>query len=113
MINGFKNETIDVVKVMDESQEYGKVMLDMATKSNDNVTNIANPISDASGMTLDIASAAEEQASAVSDINTSFHQVNELSGKNLVASEQVSMASEKVEDISTQLVEKFSYFKVD
>lgn len=87
MINGFKNETIAVVKVMDESQGYAKVMLDMATKSNDNVTDIANAISDVTGMTLHIASAAEEQASAVSDINTSFHQVNELSGKNLVASE--------------------------
>jgi methyl-accepting chemotaxis protein len=62
-------------------------------------------------MTIQIASAAEEQAAVVQEINRNIHSVNELSGKNVDASSQVSSASEQIEAISKQVLVEISYFK--
>lgn len=62
-------------------------------------------------MTLQIASAAEEQAAVVHEINQNLHSVNDLSGKNLNSSSQVSEASEEIETISKRVLDEVSYFK--
>ena len=111
MITAFKNETTDAVKSMGTSQELAKAMLLTAQKSNDNLIEISNTINDVNGMTIQIASAAEEQAAVVQEINRNIHSVNELSGKNVDASSQVSSASEQIEAISKQVLVEISYFK--
>jgi len=112
MINGFASETSSVVKAMDDSQSYAKVMLDTAHKSNDNIAKISDAIGDVSGMTVQITQAGQQQVAVVSDISGSVNLVNELSNMNLSASEQVSKSNDKVEGISAELLEKISYFKV-
>ena len=111
MITAFKGETRDAVKMMDESQGYAEAMLVTAQNSNDNLTEISSSIVDVNGMTLQIASAAEEQAAVVHEINQNLHAVNDLSGKNLNASSQVSEASEEIETISKRVLDEVSYFK--
>ncbi len=68
-------------------------------------------INNVNGMNIQIASAAEEQAAVVQEINRNSHSVNELSGKNVDASSQVSSASEQIEAISKQVLVEISYFK--
>lgn len=111
MITAFKNETTGAVKSMGISQEHAKSMLLTAQKSNDNLIEISKTINNVNGMTIQIASAAEEQAAVVQEINRNIHSVNELSGKNVDASSQVSSASEQIEAISKQVLVEISYFK--
>ncbi len=86
-------------------------MLNTAKKSNDNLIEISSAIGDVNGMTLQIASAAEQQAVVVQEINQSLQSVNDFSGQNTDSSAQVSTASEQIEIISKQVLDEIGYFK--
>lgn len=111
MITAFKNEITGAVKSMGISQEHAKAMLLTAQKSSDNLIEISSTINNVNGMTIQIASAAEEQSAVVQEINRNIHSVNELSIKNVDASSLVSSASEQIETISKQVLVEISYFK--
>jgi len=111
MIMAFKAETTDAVKAMDDSQGYAETMLNTAQKSNENLTEISSAIGDVNGMTIQIASAAEEQAATVQEINQNLNSVSDISRQNLDSSTQVSTASEQIETISKQVLDEISYFK--
>lgn len=111
MITAFKTETTDAVKAMDDSQGFANAMLDTAQKSSDNLTEISRAIGDVNGMTIQIASAAEEQAVVVQEINQNLQSVNQLTGQNTDSSAQVSVASEQIEAISKQVLAEIAYFK--
>jgi methyl-accepting chemotaxis protein len=81
MITAFKNEITGAVKSMGISQEHAKAMLLTAQKSSNNLIEISSTINNVNGMTIQIASAAEEQSAVVEEINRNIHSVNELSGK--------------------------------
>lgn len=111
MISAFKTETTNAVKSMEDSQGYAETMSSTAQKSKNNLTEISDTIGEVNAMTMQIASAAEEQAMVVQEINQNVQSVNDVIRKNTDSSAQVSAASEQIETISKQVLNEISYFK--
>ena len=96
MISAFNNETSSAVSAMHCSQEQARVMIDTAEKSNENLTEISNTIDQINDMTMQIASAAEEQAVTVQEVVVNLHSVSDLSRNNVDSSAQVSQQSSEL-----------------
>ena len=112
MISAFNNETSSAVVAMHDSQDQAKVMINTAEKSNENLTEISNTIDQINDMTMQIASAAEEQAVTVKEVVVNLHSVSDLSRNNVDSSAQVSQQSEEISGVSQYLRNDIAFFQI-
>ena len=112
MINAFQKETVSAVSAMKTSKQFAQSMLDTANKSQSNLLEITHSVNNINDMTMQIASAAEEQAVTVNELNKNLTSLSELSDSNVNSSSQVSVASEQISNVAKQLKIEISYFNV-
>ena len=112
MISAFNSETSAAVIAMHDSQDQAKIMIDTAEKSNENLTEISNSIVQINDMTMQIASAAEEQAVTVREVVVNLHSVSDLSVNNVDSSSQVSQQSAEIANVSESLQNDIAFFQL-
>ncbi|NQZ88473.1 MAG: methyl-accepting chemotaxis protein [Colwellia sp.] len=112
MINAFQKETVSAVSAMKKSKQFAQSMLETANKSQSNLLEITHSVNNINDMTMQIASAAEEQAVTVNELNKNLTSLSELSDSNVNSSSQVSVASEQISNVAKQLKIEISYFNV-
>jgi methyl-accepting chemotaxis protein len=64
------------------------------------------------GMTVQIASASEQQSSVVNDISKNVEAVSQASSQNEQAITEISQSSEQISQLSTALNDLVSRFKL-
>ena len=100
---------VDAMQVGQQQTESSVDKANKATQSLDEITKIVNTISD---MSMQIASASEEQSSASEEINKNVVNISNEADKNSANSQQTQKEINQLEEFSTYLNTLVSQFKV-
>jgi methyl-accepting chemotaxis protein len=83
-----------------------------ATEAGQSLTGIGSAVKQISEMTLQIATAAEEQSSVTAEIDKNLVQINSLAMNNAEGASQTAEQSQHLNQLSTQLRQMLTQFKV-
>ncbi len=96
MISTFRQSAHQAVLKMQQSSELGSQAIDFAGQSSDLMQKVNGSIDKVRGMSLQIASAAEQQSSAIEEINVSVGVVHHAAEHNAELVAQVATASQQL-----------------
>jgi len=89
--------------------EQGSQLVD---KSGETLTSIVGAVQKVSTIIAEIATASQEQASGIDQVNRAIVQMDEVTQQNAALVEQASAVSESMNDESSALTELMTFFKV-
>ena len=112
MIEKLQTGTNNAVSVMESSRSRAKQCVTQATEAGISLKTITNSVAIISDMTIQIASAAEEQGSVSEEINRNIVAVHEVAGKSADGVEQTAYASMELSQLSSELRDLIKTFKV-
>ncbi|MCA1930395.1 methyl-accepting chemotaxis protein [Rheinheimera sp.] len=96
MISTFRQSAHQAVLKMQQSSELGGKTIEFASQSSELMQNVNGSIDKVRGMSLQIASAAEQQSSAIEEINVSVSVVHQAAEHNAELVAQVATASQQL-----------------
>ena len=96
MISTFRQSAHQAVLKMQQSSELGGKTIAFASQSTELMQNVNGSIDKVRGMSLQIASAAEQQSSAIEEINVSVSVVHQAAEHNTELVTQVATASQQL-----------------
>jgi methyl-accepting chemotaxis protein len=96
MISTFRQSAHQAVLKMQQSSELGGKAIEFASQSSELMQNVNGSIDKVRGMSLQIASAAEQQSSAIEEINVSVSVVHQAAEHNAELVAQVATASQQL-----------------
>ncbi len=112
IIQGLQEGTAKAVKVMSESVESANGTVDKASDANNSLSIIVNAVSAITELNTHIATASEQQAAAVNDIDRSVIHIAELSDKTSKGSDETLLACEELSRLGEELKGIVLQFKV-
>lgn len=112
MVDNLQQTTKQAVQVMDKEKSNAAGMVQYTESATQSILNIVNSMTQISDMSTHVASAAEEQGLVSEEINRNITRVSDLSEDNLHGSEQISIASQNLATLATQLNTIVQRFKV-
>ncbi len=117
---GFAVVAAEVRKLAERSQqaanEINTVSQETISNSGEaskNLVEITPEIEKTASLVQDITAASLEQVAGVEQINNALQQLNQITQRNAVNSEQISSASRELEDLSLMLNGSISVFKLE
>jgi methyl-accepting chemotaxis protein len=111
MIERLQAGTQNAVDVIQRSSETTQVTVDKAEGAAGSLDQIASSVSMISDRNMQIASAAEEQSAVAQEIDRSVVQISQLTEHSVLASEQISQATDDLSRLSDSLKQMISSFK--
>lgn len=112
MIVGLQDRTKRAADLMNQETENAHRVSSDTVNATVSIQNIVNSISRISDMSMQVASAAEEQGLVSEEINRNVTKVTDLSIENMTGSEQVSAASGELSRLAEELQGMVSQFRV-
>ncbi len=112
MVDNLQQKTKQAVLVMDKEKSNAAGMVQYTESATQSILNIVNSMTQISDMSTHVASAAEEQGLVSEEINRNITRVSDLSEDNLHGSEQISIASQNLASLASQLNTIVQRFKV-
>jgi methyl-accepting chemotaxis protein len=112
IIQGLQEGTAKAVKVMNESVASANETVEKASDANNSLANIVQAVSAISEVNIHIATASEQQASTVNEIDRSVNHIAELSNKSATGSEETLTACESLAGLGDELKGIVLQFKV-
>jgi methyl-accepting chemotaxis protein len=112
IIQGLQEGTTQAVKVMNESVASANETVEKASDANNSLTNIVKAVSAISEVNTHIATASEQQSSAVNEIDRSINYIAELSDKSATGSDETLLACEDLGRLGEELKGIVLQFKV-
>lgn len=112
MIEGLQTRAGNAVSAMEKGSEEAHSCVEIASKAGTALDAITLAITAISDMNTQIASAAEEESSVISDINRNVEGINSLSEDNETFAEQATNASEQLAQLAANLQRLVGQFKV-
>ena len=112
MISRLQSGTQSAVQTMSQGREQAQASVEQAAKVGESLERIAQGVEEISGMNIQIASAAEQQAAAVREINNNIVNLGQVVSQ---VTEDASTAEENSEELAAlaeQLKEQVSVFRV-
>ncbi len=103
MIEKLQGGARDAVQAMGQSREQARVAVDRATESGAALTSISDGVSRISDMSVQIASAAEEQSSVSEEINRNVVVISEMSTQVASGADETSSASAELARMAAEL----------
>jgi len=97
MVEGLQNSVAQTVSVMDRSRERAGGTVERASRVSETLQDISQSVSEITEMTIQIATAAEEQSHVAEDINQNVHSIKQMGDDNAA---QVAQASEAAGELS-------------
>jgi len=110
-IERLQTGTNSAVKVMEESQIKSKTSVENAEKSGKSISSILNATEQINDMTLQIATAVEQQSAVSEEINKNINQIVTAGNNSLEQLSQVTESSQRMHVASEQLSELTQQFK--
>lgn len=111
MVESLKNSVTQSVTVMSRSHERADSTVERAGHVRDTLAVINQSVNQISDMTLQIATAAEEQSHVAEDINRNVHNINAMAEQNAAEIGQASTAAGDLSHSVDDLVGLVSRFK--
>lgn len=112
MIEKLQEGSRQAVDVMEQSQNKAKNAVEQVTQTGQSFSAITESIERISGMTIQIASAAEEQNAVAEEINRNIIRINGIAEQTSSGAKQTSLASGDLSKLATQLNGLVAQFKV-
>lgn len=112
MIIGLQDRTKRAADLMNQETENAHRVSTDTVNATVSIQNIVNSISRISDMSMQVASAAEEQGLVSEEINRNVTKVSDLSIENMSGSEQISAASGELSRLAEDLQGMVSQFRV-
>jgi methyl-accepting chemotaxis protein len=111
MIERLQSGTQNAVDVIQRSSETTQITVDKAEGAAGSLDQIASSVSLISDRNMQIASAAEEQSAVAQEIDRSVVQISQLTEHSVLASEQISQATDELSRLGDTLKQMISSFK--
>ena len=112
MISRLQSGTQSAVQTMSQGREQAQASVGQAARVGESLERIAQGVEDISGMNIQIASAAEEQAAAVREINNNIVNLGQVVGQVNEGAHVAEDDSEKLAVLAEQLKKQVSVFRV-
>lgn len=112
IIEKLQQGVINAVKSMDSVKLKASETVESAEKASHSIDGVTNFLNSISGNVIQVATAVEEQATVVEDINKNIGQINHLSEGLASGAEIVASAESHLKEESLQLKEQVMNFKV-
>ena len=112
IIEKLQQGVINAVKSMDSVKQKASETVESAEKASHSIDGVTNFLNSISGNVIQVATAVEEQATVVEDINKNIGQINHLSEGLASGAEIVASAESHLKEESLQLKEQVMNFKV-
>jgi len=112
MIEQFTRGTKDAVLSMSQSTAQGNSSKSATLETNIKMNEIQIAINEINDMNNQIATAAEQQSCTSQELSRNTVSISKLSNDNLTSVSQISTASEELAQISMQLKEQLTHFKL-
>ena len=103
MIEKLQNGSREAVKAMEESQKQANIAVEHASESDIALSVIAEAVTRIDQMSVQIASASEEQGAASEEISRNIVEINEMASQTANGAEETSRASTDLARISSEL----------
>ncbi len=104
--------TVSTVEVMNQGKDQADSCVAQASQANEALHSITNAISVINDMSIQIASASEQQSTVAEGINASVVNVKRVAEENAVASNQTRSSSSEIARLADQLNQMVAKFKV-
>ena len=112
MIESLQSGSLQAVKTMKNGEDTTEVTVSKAAEAGESLTSIVASITVISDMSIQIASAAEEQSAVAAEIDRSIVMIADLTSQSYGEIEQTSESSENLEALSRSLEELVAQFKL-
>jgi methyl-accepting chemotaxis protein len=112
MITKLQNGTRDAVLAMKQSQDQAKNSVEQAALAGQSLETISESVRSIHDLSVQIASAAEEQSSVTEEINRSIVNINDMAEQTATGAQQTSTASDDMARLAEQLKALVGRFKV-
>ncbi len=112
MIENLQSGTREAVNVMERGQEMTGETVAQANQAGEALQAIATAVSTITNMTVQVASAAEEQNSVAEEINANIVNISNLANETGEASECSGSATDQLSKLALQLKAAVSQFRV-
>ena len=112
MLSKLQQGVQHAVDAMGSSATMTSEAVSSATEAGKSLTGIGTAVKQISDMTLQIATAAEEQSSVTSEIDRNLVQINSLAMNTAEGASQTAIESQRLNELSIQLRQLLMQFKV-
>ncbi|WP_019677410.1 methyl-accepting chemotaxis protein [Arsukibacterium perlucidum] len=112
LIDRLQQSAANAVKTMDAGVDKAKRGVAMADEAGEALTDIMQSVSTISDMTLQIASATEEQSSVVKEMDQNLLRVNSLTIETKQRSQEADATSAELERMAEQLRDESRRFRI-
>jgi methyl-accepting chemotaxis protein len=112
MIERLQKGADDAVAVMNASKAVSNVSMEKAQDATDALNRVADAITSISQMTMQIATASEEQTSVTEELNASITRIADQGQEAAAAASENDVYSGHIENIGQTLSKNVSRFRV-
>jgi len=100
------------VDVMNKSRGEAQSVVEQATKAGASLSTISSAVARINDMSIQIASAAEEQSATADEINRNITNISEMANETTAGAQQTAAASGDLARLGTELQELVGRFRV-
>ncbi len=112
MINKLQNGAKDAVTAMDEGIKTARSSVEHADKAGESLSSITSAIDIITDLSIQVATATEEQSLAVEELNAHILNIKNMSDSTAVESKNINDQCKTLSNSSTELSSMISKFKV-
>jgi methyl-accepting chemotaxis protein len=112
MIHKLQGGAKDAVTAMDEGIETARTSVENADKAGESLTNITTAIGIITDLSIQVATATEEQSSVVEELNSHILNIKNMSDSTAMESKNVNDQCQGLNNSATELSEMVGNFKV-
>ena len=112
MTGRLKNEAKTSVQAMQSGHAKTVSTVELSKQAEQSLLEISSAVSSINQMNMQIASAAQQQSAVADQTSASIHIMNQSAVENSVGAQQVSVATEEIAQLSVNLKQLVSVFKV-
>jgi methyl-accepting chemotaxis protein len=112
VINRLQEESSRAVEAMSQGQQNSALVVEQSTKAQEALTQIIDHIDQINSQNIQVATATEEQSSVVEEINRNVEDINQLTIETTDIAENLSLTSNKLQDLSNQLDKLVGQFRI-
>ena len=110
IINSVQAAAREVVEAMHQGRQQAGVSVEHAGQAKQKLSEISNAVSRIKDMTLQIATAAEQQSAVANDVTQNVSQIDVISEQNVSGAEQIAHASRELSHLAEALKQQASKY---
>jgi len=112
MVSSLQSHTHKAVQVMDADTKHAMKMAESTSGATDSLGRIVLSVAQISDMSIQVASASEEQSLVSEEINRNIVRIADLSAESMLGSEQIAEGSDELARLASELETVVKHFKI-